>query len=481
MPNHIVDVDHPGPLFLYKERKGLRAVQTWTGDGPPDGDDGIPAADNSNALRQSQSAPIRAETDKSVPLLSVSTKPSRAESAVGTMSGLRAIFMSPFSLLLACVPLCVVSSQLKWGDTLTFTFSFLSLLPLAKILGDATEELAAAIHNDAVAGILNATFGNLIEMLITISSLRNQDMEYKARTTLVKSTLLGSILSNLLLVMGMAFFAGGLKKPSKVVATGDASADAREAQRYLATEKEQAFATKGTNVSFGMLIFCCMTFALPSIFAVTAPEDKYPRVLKVSQIGAGLVITSYIAFLVFQLFSHRHTLEKEEQDIAGDTEDEEEASLSIPVSLCLMVFVTIVTDKVSDKLCEALTGFTTAVGMPMGFLGVIVLPIAGNACEHLSAVRFAMVDKVGLAVGIAVGSATQVALFVVPFAVIVGVFLDVPMDLNFGSINTAVIFMSVLLVLTLMLDGRGHWLKGYIMMLAYVFIGTLYWFLPPGF
>merc|ERR1712146_382028 len=119
--------------------------------------------------------------------------------------------------------------------------------------------------------------------------------------------------------------------------------------------------------------------------------------------------------------------------------------------------------------------------MNLTFLSVIVLPIAGNACEHLGAVRFAMHNKPGLAVGIAVGSSTQVALFVVPFAVINGWMLDVSeMTLDFGVINTAVIFLSVMLAFALTMDGRAHWLEGYLLMIAYVFIAVLYWNVPPA-
>eukprot|EP00913_Durusdinium_trenchii_P002824 g2615.t1 len=125
----------------------------------------------------------------------------------------------------------------------------------------------------------------------------------------------------------------------------------------------------------------------------------------------------------------------------------------------MMIVITGITDLISDYLCESINGVTENINVD--FLGTILLPIAGNACEHLGAVRFAMDDKPGLAVGIAIGSSTQVALFVVPFAVIVGWMWDVPMTLDFGPVNTAVIFFSVLLATVLMSDGRSHWLKGH--------------------
>ncbi|CAJ1423664.1 unnamed protein product [Effrenium voratum] len=381
--------------------------------------------------------------------------------------GLMEIFWSPFTLLLVFVPLGVASDALEWGDGWTFVLNFIALLPLAKLLGDATEELAVALKNDAVAGMLNATFGNVVEMMITVNTLRARKMPVAERTNVVKCTLLGSILSNLLLVLGMSFCFGGLTEV-KVQA----------AASIVEGEKEQKFAMKGVNMSMGLLTFCCMSFALPTLFA-QGYQDNMKDLLDVSHNGALLVASAYVAFLFFQLVSHKHTLDKDEGRLKdhGTEDSEDRPPLSIWLSILMMVVITVITDKISDYLCESIHGVTGSVNLD--FLGTILLPIAGNACEHLGAVRFAMDDKPGLAVGIAVGSSTQVALFVVPFAVIVGWILDVPMTLDFGLINTAVIFFSVLLVTVLMADGRSHWLKGYLLMLAYTFIAVLFWNLPP--
>merc|ERR1712187_230775 len=114
------------------------------------------------------------------------------------------------------------------------------------------------------------------------------------------------------------------------------------------------------------------------------------------------------------------------------------------------------------------------------FIGIILLPIAGNACEHVGAIRFAMQDRPGLAIGISVGSSTQIALLVIPFAVITGWFLGQPMDLNFGSVNATVMIMSILIVFVLVIDGRSNWMKGYMMMATHALLGVLYWYLPSS-
>lgn len=373
-----------------------------------------------------------------VPLIEeVTKKPSKALNGSANRDGLMEIFWSPFSVLLVFVPLGAYSAS-HWEDGWTFILNFIALLPLAKILGDATEELAVAIKNDAVAGMLNATFGNVVEMMITVNTLRATRMPVAQRTDVVKCTLLGSILSNLLLVLGMSFCFGGLTKVKVQAAT-----------TIVGGEKEQKFAMKGVTMSMGLLTFCCMSFALPTLFA-QGYQNHLGDLLDVSRNGSLLLGSAYLAFLFFQLVSHKQTLETEEGELkdAEDEENEERPPLSIWLSVSMMIVVTL-------------------------------LPIAGNACEHLGAVRFAMDDKPGLAVGIAVGSSTQVALFVVPFAVIVGWLLNVPMTLDFGPVNTAVIFFSVLLATVLMSDGRSHWLKGYLLMLAYTFIAVLFWNLPP--
>ncbi|CAE7807916.1 CAX5 [Symbiodinium sp. CCMP2456] len=456
---HILDSTAASPQQLYIARRALRASYSGSGGGtfPVVALDSVKSEKSGEAL--------------AVPFLDPQREPSSGSKVSKAVSsnkeGLEEIFYSPFTLLLVFVPLGAASETLGWGDGWTFVLNFVALLPLAKFLGDATEELAVAIKNDAVAGMLNATFGNVVEMMITVNTLRSRKMPFAERTSVVKCTLLGSILSNLLLVLGMSFCFGGLTQVKVEAATV-----------MVGGEKEQKFAMKGVIMSMGLLIFCCMSFALPTLFA-QGYESDMEDLLDVSRFGALLVASAYIAFLIFQLFSHKQTLEQEEECLKDDgaEEDQERPPLAIWLSLTMMVVVTVITDIVSDYLCDSINGVTAA--MNVDFLGTIVLPIAGNACEHLGAVRFAMDDKPGLAVGIAVGSSTQVALFVVPFAVIVGWMLDVPMTLDFGMINTAVIFFSVLLVVVLMSDGRSHWLKGYLLMLAYTFIAVLFWNLPP--
>jgi len=399
--------------------------------------------------------------------------------------GLYTIFVHPMCVLLVCVPLGLLSPRLGWGVSCTFWLNFLALIPLAKILGDATEELAAAIRNDAITGLLNASLGNAVEMIVAVQSLRRGLFE------VAKTSLLGSVLSNVLLVLGTAFLLGGLTTSKQQRGRFHSFNDSTFRDHLLGLEKEQKFPLKGALINMAMLLFSCMSFALPTIFN-SFPTDDSKSVLKVSRFGALIVTSAYVAFLIFQLLTHTKTLTKEEASLAnstpviyendpdGDEDDDDDASASLTVwcSFLLMAFCTIVVAINSEFLVDVIKPVVRSGGIPESFIGVVLLPIAGNACEHAAAIRFAVQDRPGLAIGIAVGSSTQVALLVVPFSVLVGWAMDKPMNLDFGALHTTVVTLSILVVLTLLLDGRSNWLKGYILVCLYVFIAVLYWYAP---
>merc|ERR1719456_417190 len=152
--------------------------------------------------------------------------------------------------------------------------------------------------------------------------------------------------------------------------------------------------------------------------------------------------------------------------------------LSVPMSICVMVCTTVIVAFSSELLVDSIETVVDRMGIGSHFIGIILLPIVGNACEHASAIRFAIQDKPGLSIGIAVGSSTQISLFVVPFSVLMGWVLDKPMDLNFGSLNTTVVDISVVVVLSIVVDGSATWLQGYLLMSAYYVVAVLYWNLP---
>jgi len=391
------------------------------------------------------------------------------------------ILLDPISLLLFAFPIGVAAHFLEWRAIFVFWLNFFAMIPLAKLMGDATEELAAGLKSDTIGGLLNATFGNAVEMILMVQTLRS---DKKGNIKVVKGTLLGSILSNLLLVLGMSFIAGGVTpRDGKVL------------------NKRQVFSTVVALTNVTMLLLATAAMALPTIFFSTLgtqfeeqhsmlgmqfeeeqhskfEEEQHSRTLKVSRYCSIYILSAYVAYLLFQLYTHAEAFSAGE-----DSEDEDlQPQLSICGALGLLVVTTIMVAFSSEFLVDSLDSLVEDWGIGRSFIGIVLLPIVGNACEHAGAIRMAMSEKVDITIGIAVGSSTQVALFVVPFAVLTGWILDQPMDLNFGPLDTTVLVFAVLLTFSIITDGMSTWLEGYMLFIAYVIVATLYWFFPetPG-
>jgi Ca2+:H+ antiporter len=384
---------------------------------------------------------------------------------------------------------------MHWGAVPTFWLNFAGLVPLAKILGDATEELAAGLKNDMLAGLLNATFGNAVEVVIMVITLRAGMIQ------VVKATLLGSVLSNLLLVLGCSFFFGGIiahvnsGKSQKGGDEGTATSALRSgdlpkerssegpltsthSELEFAAEKIQSFSVLSAMVNTSLLLLSCLSLSLVTVFQFELEEEEQREqrwtTLSVSRTCAVALMLSYIAYIFFQLVTHREAMAEAED---GDGE-EDQPTMSISTAIFVMFVVTIIVAWSSELLVNTLEEVVQTLHISSHFIGIILLPIVGNACEHVSAIRFAIQDKPGLSIGIAVGSSTQISLFVVPFSVLCGWALDIPMDLNFGTLNTTVLNLSVIVVLSIVVDGAATWLQGYLLVSAYLLIGVLYWHLP---
>jgi len=282
----------------------------------------------------------------------------------------------------------------------------------------------------------------------------------------VKQSCLGSILSNLLLVLGMSFFAGGLFRC------------------------EQRFPDGAALINMTMPCVGSMAFSLPTVFSFTAPPGA---ILKMSRISAIFVGIGYIAYLVFQLYTHVEVFDEdppavsddqgESGDVGANDQEEEEdiIVLSIPWALVLLLSCTLLVAVLSEIMVGSIEGIVEDWGVPQGFVGVILLPIVGNACEHASAVRMAIHDKCGTAIGIAVGSSTQMTLLAMPFAVITAWMLGQPLDFDLSPTGITVLIMSVLVVFTIVMDGRSNWLEGFMLMLAYCLVAVLYWYVPEDY
>mmetsp|Transcript_11628 Transcript_11628/g.32786 ORF Transcript_11628/g.32786 Transcript_11628/m.32786 type:complete len:412 (+) Transcript_11628:94-1329(+) len=348
------------------------------------------------------------------------------------------------SLLLA-VPMGYAAHFMEMQPQYIFLFNFVAIIPLAWLIGKATEDVSAKLGETA-GGLLNATFGNVVEMLLCIAGIRNDEI------TVVQCTLLGSILSNLLLVMGCAFLAGGLFYPV------------------------QKYNQSGAAVQTSLLAMSVFAVGLPTIYAnILHQESEWEHMVLVSRWTSVFLLGLYGAYLVFQLKTHAYLF----QDAEGDGE-EDPPDLSPVTAAVLLAVATVVTSFATDFLIDALKGTLDSWNVSQEFVGIILLPIIGNAAEHYTAITVAMRNKMDLSLGVAAGSSCQMALLVTPFTVIVGWVLDKEMTLNFHAFQLAVLLFAVLLVSSILSNGRSNWFEGYILLVTYFVVSLIYFFEGTG-
>mmetsp|Transcript_22057 Transcript_22057/g.69084 ORF Transcript_22057/g.69084 Transcript_22057/m.69084 type:complete len:430 (-) Transcript_22057:165-1454(-) len=355
--------------------------------------------------------------------------------------GLASIFCRWLNVLLVFVPLGIYAHFAGWSAALVFSFNFTAIVPLAAILGGATECLATHT-GQMIGGLLNATFGNAVELIVTVNAIRARLIG------VVQGSLMGSVLSNLLLVLGMAFFAAGC------------------------VVKESHFSAQGASANMNCLTLGAMSLALPTLYN-SIPDTEPENVLWISRICSIIIASLYMMFLIFQLLTHADFFTSGE-------EEEEEALLSVTSSTAILLLATFAVAYCSDFLVDSIEEVSDEFGLPKAFIGVILLPIVGNAAEHATAVTVAAKGKMDLALGVAIGSSTQIALFVVPFSVIVGWVCDVPMTLDFRVFDATVMMLSVFLAASTLHDGTSNWLEGAMLMALYLIVAVICWFVPES-
>ncbi|CAN1248234.1 Vacuolar cation/proton exchanger 5 [Linum perenne] len=294
-------------------------------------------------------------------------------------------------------------------------------------------------------GLLNATFGNATELIIAIYALRN------GMTRVVQLSLLGSILSNMLLVLGCAFFAGGL----------------------VFYRKEQVFDKASAIVNSGLLLMAVMGLLFPAVLHYTHTEVHYGKSeLALSRFSSCIMLIAYAAYLFFQLNTKRDPYEANQSTEASDDDDDEAPEISKFESIVWLSIMTAWISILSEYLVDAIEGASHAWNIPIAFIGVILLPIVGNAAEHASAIMFAMKDKLDISLGVAIGSSTQISMFGIPFCVVVGWIMGEPMDLNFQLFETATLFITVIVVAFFLQEGTANYFKGLMLILCYVIVAA---------
>ncbi|MCO5608406.1 hypothetical protein L7F22_062616 [Adiantum nelumboides] len=342
------------------------------------------------------------------------------------------------------------TNALQWWTTLLnqgvaylFTFSLLGIAPLAERLGFVTEQLAN-FTGATVGGLLNATFGNATEMIISLFALQN------GLTRVVQLSLLGSILSNMLLVLGCAFFSGGL----------------------IHMQRDQKFNQAAAVVNSGLLLMAVMGLLFPAVLHSTHTEvhDGLSE-LNLSRFSSCIMLIAYASYLYFQLKSHRQLYDTPD-DAEESGGEPEEVSLSLKGSLMWLGALTLFISLLSNYLVDAIEEASSSLNIPLAFISVIILPIVGNAAEHASAIMFALKDKLDLSLAVAIGSSTQISMFVIPFCVVVGWIAGKPMDLNFQLFETATLFTTVIVVAFMLQEGKANYFKGLMLVLCYLIVGA---------
>ncbi|PRQ42950.1 putative calcium/proton exchanger [Rosa chinensis] len=348
------------------------------------------------------------------------------------------------SVLLPTIPLSFVAVYCGFGKAWVFSMSLLGLTLLAERVSFLTEQVSY-YTGPTVGGLLNATFGNATELIIAISALSQNKLQ------LLKYSLLGSVLSNLLLVLGTSLFCGGL-------------ANLRSEQKF---ERRQAH----VNSLLLMLgAFCHMLpMLLPYAGDSTVTEGQ---TLELSRALCIIMLLSYATYLFFQLWTHRTFFESLEE--SNDDEDDDVAVVAFWSGFVWLFVVTITTAWLSEYVVGTIEDASKSWGLSVSFLSLILVPILGNAAEHAGSIIFALKNKLDISLGISLGSATQILMFVVPSCVVVAWIMGINMDINFNLIETVSLALAVITTSIALQDGTSHYVKGLVLILCYIVIGICF-------
>jgi Ca2+:H+ antiporter len=341
-----------------------------------------------------------------------------------------------FDWLLVLVPVSVLLRLAGGPELAVFLTSTGAILPLAGLIGRSTEQLALHV-GPRLGGLINATFGNVTELIIAIFLLLDDKAE------IVKASLIGSIIGNLLLVLGLSFLIGGLR------------------------HEEQSFDQRSASVHSTSMVLAVTGLLMPALFALGGHESFLHREV-VSGTVAAVLIVMYGGALLFTLRTHEHLFRVPQEG--------EEPTWTRSKAIGMLVLATVLVAVESESLVGSLEPALRTLGLSELFVGLIVVPIIGNAAEHSSAVLFAIRNKVDVTLEIAIGSSTQVALFVAPALVFISLLLGHPMDFVFGTFEVAAVGLATLLVALIALDGRSNWLEGLQLTGAYAIMAVSFYF-----
>lgn len=351
-----------------------------------------------------------------------------------------------FTVLLAFVPISILAHFLGWGELTAFLTACMAIVPLAAWMGTATEEIAIVVGPN-LGGLLNATFGNATELIIALVALRAGYVE------VVKASITGSIMGNLLLVMGLSMLLGGL--------------------RY----KEQEFQPVMARLNASSMSLAIVSILLPTAVDFTSSGISEETIQRLSVAVALVLIGVYALTLLFSMKTHSYLCEVGEAEFE-DSDGASHQKPNVVLWTAILLAATLLVAIESELLVGALEEATSQLGLTELFTGVILVPIIGNAAEHATAVTVAIKNKMDLSVSVAVGSSMQIALFVAPVLVIAGWFWGQPMDLNFNPFELVAVAVAVLIANSISSDGRSNWLEGTLLLATYAILGLAFYFHP---
>ncbi|HSF00994.1 MAG TPA: calcium/proton exchanger, partial [Nitrososphaeraceae archaeon] len=353
--------------------------------------------------------------------------------------------------LLVFVPISVILDLVHADHIILFIIAVMALMPLAKLIGDSTEHLSTH-YGSTLGSLLNVTFGNAAEIIIAVVAINAGLID------LVKASITGAILGNIMLIFGLSMIAGGIR------------------------QKEQLFSRENAGLQSTMIFLAIIGLAIPTVLSTTILKPvEFENQLKIQFLSdalAILLLSVYIAGIVFTFFTHKHLfvsphMEGENNNHIIDNSkhwDKKKAFFMLAISMVGVVII-------SEILVGSVEETSKQFGFGELFVGAIIIGIVGNAAEHSSAIILARKGKIDLSIGIAAGSGTQIALFVVPILVIFGIILNQPFTLEFTIYELVTLFLAAIILNLIAHDGKSNWFEGIMLTAVYIIIAIGFYFI----
>lgn len=352
------------------------------------------------------------------------------------------------NLLLVFVPVAILLELLHGDATLVFITSALGIIPLAGLLGEATDVLAEKA-GDRIGALLNATLGNAAELIITVVAIQAGLLD------VVKASITGSILGNLLLVLGVSLLAGGLK------------------------HGVQKFHRGAVSVMMTTMTIAIIGLVVPTLFGNAIEQVNHAAV---EYLSIGVAVALILSYVVSMIFTLRQKPDPEQaaeaEDLPSAHENKHGIMRDSRIAFGMLIGSVVLLAALSEILVGAVEPLIEAQGLSALFVGVIIVPIIGNAAEHLVAVEMALKNRMELALGIAIGSSLQIAVFVAPLLVFIALLLGQQLTLVFNQFELAALLAAVIITALISLDGESNWLEGAQLLIVYIILAIAFFFLP---